>query len=113
VNAQLARLQKILDHVGVSHFRAKELLILGARSGEGPVKNSPCPKKYELNLAAAASLAERLRVAVGFPLKVISAYRSPDYNRVIGGAAGAFPPMVGWAAVTGDVSWAVLGCRLR
>ncbi len=25
-------------------------------------------------------------------------------NIVIGGAAGAFPPMVGWAAVTGDVS---------
>jgi len=30
--------------------------------------------------------------------------RTPQ-NIVIGGAAGAFPPMVGWAAVTGDVSW--------
>lgn len=29
--------------------------------------------------------------------------RSP-HNIVIGGAAGAFPPMIGWAAVTGDVS---------
>jgi protoheme IX farnesyltransferase len=29
--------------------------------------------------------------------------RSPQ-NIVIGGAAGAFPPMIGWAAVTGDVS---------
>jgi heme o synthase len=26
------------------------------------------------------------------------------YNIVIGGAAGAFPPLVGWAAVTGDLS---------
>lgn len=26
-------------------------------------------------------------------------------NIVIGGAAGAFPPMIGWAAVTGTVSW--------
>ena len=26
-------------------------------------------------------------------------------NIVIGGAAGAFPPMVGWAAATGTVSW--------
>ena len=26
-------------------------------------------------------------------------------NIVIGGAAGAFPPMVAWAAVTGSVSW--------
>ena len=32
--------------------------------------------------------------------------RSTPQNIVIGGAAGAFPPMVGWAAVTGDVSWA-------
>lgn len=31
--------------------------------------------------------------------------RTPQ-NIVIGGAAGAFPPMVGWAAVTGDISWA-------
>ncbi len=26
-------------------------------------------------------------------------------NIVIGGAAGAFPPMVGWAAVTGTITW--------
>ncbi len=33
--------------------------------------------------------------------------RSPQ-NIVIGGAAGAFPPMVGWAAVTGELAWAPL-----
>ena len=30
--------------------------------------------------------------------------RSTPQNIVIGGAAGAFPPLLGWAAVTGDVS---------
>lgn len=30
--------------------------------------------------------------------------RSSVQNVVIGGVAGAFPPMIGWAAVTGDVS---------
>lgn len=30
--------------------------------------------------------------------------RSSTQNIVIGGAAGAIPPMIGWAAVTGDVS---------
>jgi protoheme IX farnesyltransferase len=29
--------------------------------------------------------------------------RSTPQNIVIGGAAGAFPPMIGWAAVTGDI----------
>ncbi len=32
--------------------------------------------------------------------------RRTAQNIVIGGAAGAFPPMVGWAAVTGDISLA-------
>ena len=32
--------------------------------------------------------------------------RSTPQHIVIGGAAGAFPPMIGWAAVTGDVSLA-------
>lgn len=31
--------------------------------------------------------------------------RRSAQNIVIGGAAGAFPPMIGWAAVTGDISW--------
>jgi protoheme IX farnesyltransferase len=30
--------------------------------------------------------------------------RRTPHNIVIGGAAGAFPPMIGWAAVTGNVS---------
>lgn len=34
--------------------------------------------------------------------------RSTPQNIVIGGAAGAFPPMIGWAAVTGDVTWTSL-----
>ena len=31
--------------------------------------------------------------------------RSSTQNIVIGGAAGAIPPLVGWAAVTGSLSW--------
>jgi protoheme IX farnesyltransferase len=30
--------------------------------------------------------------------------RSTPQNIVIGGAAGAFPPMIGWVAATGIVS---------
>lgn len=31
--------------------------------------------------------------------------RTTTQNIVIGGAAGAIPPLVGWAAVTGDLNW--------
>jgi heme o synthase len=33
--------------------------------------------------------------------------RTPQ-NIVIGGAAGAFPPLIGWAAVTGDIGWGAI-----
>lgn len=31
--------------------------------------------------------------------------RNTPQNIVIGGAAGAFPPLIGWAAVTGELGW--------
>lgn len=34
--------------------------------------------------------------------------RTTPQNIVIGGGAGAFPPLVGWAAVTGHMSWAAV-----
>jgi protoheme IX farnesyltransferase len=59
-----------------------------------------------VNLAAAALLA----LSIAFYVFVYTMWlkRSTPQNIVIGGAAGAFPPMIGWAAVTGDVSLASL-----
>jgi heme o synthase len=37
--------------------------------------------------------------------------RSPQ-NIVIGGGAGAFPPLVGWAAATGELTWTAAGLFL-
>jgi heme o synthase len=49
-----------------------------------------------------------LAFTIGFYLFVYTMWlkRSTPQNIVIGGAAGAFPPMIGWAAVTGDVGLA-------
>jgi heme o synthase len=55
-----------------------------------------------LNWQAAALLAFASAFYV-FIYTVWLKRRTPQ-NIVIGGAAGAFPPMIGWAAVTGDVS---------
>ncbi len=54
------------------------------------------------NWAAAALLA----LDSGFYIFVYTIWlkRRTPQNIVIGGAAGAFPPMIGWAAVTGTVS---------
>ena len=55
-----------------------------------------------VNWAAAALLAFTIAFYV-FVYTMWLKRRTPQ-NIVIGGAAGAFPPMVGWAAVTGDVA---------
>jgi protoheme IX farnesyltransferase len=54
------------------------------------------------NFVAAALLTAAILFYV-FVYTVWLKRRTPQ-NIVIGGAAGAFPPMIGWAAVTGDVS---------
>ncbi|MSO91028.1 MAG: protoheme IX farnesyltransferase [Acetobacteraceae bacterium] len=53
------------------------------------------------NLVAAALLA----ASVGFYVFIYTIWlkRRTAQNIVIGGAAGAFPPVIGWAAVTGGV----------
>jgi protoheme IX farnesyltransferase len=54
-----------------------------------------------VNVIAAALLA----VSIGFYVFVYTMWlkRSTPQNIVIGGAAGALPPMIGWAAATGRV----------
>src|SRR5262245_20612278 len=55
-----------------------------------------------VNWTAGALLA----LTIGFYLFVYTMWlkRRTPQNIVIGGAAGAFPPMIGWAAMTGSVS---------
>ena len=55
-----------------------------------------------VNVVAAALLA----LSIGFYVLVYTMWlkRSTPQNIVIGGAAGALPPMIGWAAATGSVA---------
>ena len=58
-----------------------------------------------LALAANIEAAALLAVAISFYIAVYSAWlkRRTPQNIVIGGAAGALPPVIGWAAATGEV----------
>tara|TARA_R110000782_G_scaffold78276_3_gene155020 strand:+ start:61407 stop:62333 length:927 start_codon:yes stop_codon:yes gene_type:complete len=59
-----------------------------------------------LGLATNWFAAIILAVSILFYVLVYTIWLKPRtaQNIVIGGAAGAFPPVIGWAAVTGDVS---------
>ncbi|MGQ0676023.1 MAG: heme o synthase [Rhodospirillales bacterium] len=63
-----------------------------------------------VNYAAAALLA----LTIGFYVFVYTAWlkRRTPQNIVIGGAAGAFAPMIGWAAATGEVGLGALALFL-
>ena len=57
---------------------------------------------FAINLAATVILAASILFYV-FVYTIWLKRRTPQ-NIVIGGAAGAFPPMIGWAAATGDLT---------
>ena len=56
----------------------------------------------KVNVLAAALLA--LTIAIYVPLYTMVLKRSTPMNIVIGGAAGALPPVIGWAAAMNSVS---------
>jgi protoheme IX farnesyltransferase len=80
-------------------MRPGEALGFGAVLGTGAV--------LMMGLAVNTVAAELLALTIGFYVFVYTVWlkRRTAQNIVIGGAAGAFPPMIGWAAVTGDVGW--------
>ena len=59
-----------------------------------------------MGLATNAVAAAWLALSIAFYVFVYTMWlkRRTPQNIVIGGAAGAFPPVIGWAAITGDVS---------
>ena len=61
-------------------------------------------------LAVNTVAAELLALTIAFYVFVYTIWlkRRTPQNIVIGGAAGAFPPMIGWAAVTGDIGWGAI-----
>lgn len=58
-----------------------------------------------MGLAVNWTAAFLLAFTIGFYIFVYTIWlkRRTPHNIVIGGAAGAFPPMIGWAAVTGGI----------
>lgn len=63
---------------------------------------------FTLGLAANWFAAGILALSIAFYVVIYTMWlkRRTPQNIVIGGAAGAFPPIIGWAAVTGDVTLA-------
>ena len=70
----------------VRHFNAREFTRYFSAVRKG-TKNSEPPKKLWKNLVPTLRVVDELRASFGKPCTILSSYRSPDYNRTVGGAA--------------------------
>jgi protoheme IX farnesyltransferase len=102
--------------------------LMGERTRRRPVAAERVPPGYALEFGLALSafsfalLASTVNVLTAslalfgnlFYVVVYTRWlkRSTPQNIVIGGAAGAVPPLVGWAAATGSLAWPALGLFL-
>ncbi len=105
----------------VNHWYDRDIDLAMARTADRPVASGRVAPNAALvyGLVLAASAVVLLALAVN-PLAAALSFsgflgytlvytmwlkRSTPQNIVIGGAAGAVPPLVGWAAATGSLSW--------
>ena len=102
--------------------------LMGERTRRRPVAAERVPPAYALEfglalsafsfalLASTVNLLTAALALVGnlFYVLVYTRWlkRSTPQNIVIGGAAGAVPPLVGWAAATGSLAWPALALFL-
>jgi hypothetical protein len=77
--------------VVLTHFRPEEFLVLGGQNVSGACagKNHEPPRELWANIIPTARVLDALRARLGAPIRIVSAYRAPDYNQCLPGAASA------------------------
>lgn len=78
---ELEDLQTLIESWGVRHFTARELC-REARTGAITVP----PREMWEHIRPALLAADHVRDVLGFPIRVLSGYRSPDYNATVRGS---------------------------
>ncbi|HST18229.1 MAG TPA: heme o synthase [Gaiellaceae bacterium] len=110
----------------LNHYLDRDIdRLMGSRTESRPVASGrvPAERALEFGLALSAFSFVLLDSLVNLPTALLALAgnlfyvlvytrwlkRSTVQNIVIGGAAGAVPPLVGYAGATGHLSWAALG----
>jgi len=74
------------DSQGFCNFGPGEFTRYFAAVRKG-VKNSPPPRQLWKNIVPPLRIVDELRSSFGKPCRILSSYRSPAYNKAVGGAA--------------------------
>lgn len=81
----ITRFTDWFNQQGFKHFAASEFTGYFARQRKG-ARNSIPPRNLWKNLVPTLRIVDELREHLGKPCRILSSYRSPDYNRAVGGA---------------------------
>ncbi len=109
----------------LNHYLDRDIdKLMGSRTATRPVASGrvPAERALEFGIALTAASFVLLDSLVNFPTAALALAgglfyvfvytrllkRSTPQNIVIGGAAGAVPPLVGYASATGHLGWAAL-----
>jgi hypothetical protein len=99
----------LLDKAKLKFFAPSEFLIRGTAHGTpgspGYGLNTDPPRELWKNIVPTAKLLDQLRERLDTPIRIISAYRSPEYNRAIAGAHASMH--IEFRAVDFICSWAL------
>jgi hypothetical protein len=82
--------EEFVGMLGLRFFKAHEIGFLGGAHyarGKAQGLNALPHKNLWPNIAAAARAADEIRARLGSPVIILSGYRSPAYNKAIGGAS--------------------------
>ncbi len=74
------------------YFSPAEIRFMGGSNSEGPAKGKntlPPPALWD-NIVPTLEMADALREFFGKPIRILSAYRSPAYNKAISGASKSY-----------------------
>jgi lysozyme len=79
------KFQRELDKRKIKYFNVDEVFFRGASDKKLKLNTEP-PEKLWDNMWRTIEVADKARHKHGKPIKIASAYRSPKYNKAIGGA---------------------------
>jgi len=81
----IKQLEAFIDSLGLRYFKGSELTPYWSRARKSGANSAP-PKNLWPNIVETLLVLDEIRHRVGKPLIITSSYRSPEYNRAVGGA---------------------------
>lgn len=86
---QERNLERFIDQIGLRYIKGRELTWLWHRTRKG-VSNSCPPERLWEKCIQPLIVLDEIRHHLGEPVRITSAYRSPPYNRAVGGESMSY-----------------------